>query len=278
MWPDQPLGRSITGTPKTLDRILRAQLIEYQNTNYVASATLVAAAGRVKHGEVVKALGKYGAKFRRGSRARYTPARSTQSKPALRLATKQTEQAQLALGVRACSRHDERRFALRLLNAVLGENMSSRLFQTVREEQGLAYSIYSVNSFFDDTGDLVISAGLDLDKLEKTLPIILRELKRLARHSVPRAEFRRARDYLIGQLDLSLENSENQMMWLGEHWLGYGRIISPDAVKNRLAGVEAGEVKAVARELFRADRFNLALVSPLKKTNGLEKLLSAWSS
>jgi predicted Zn-dependent peptidase len=79
----------------------------------------------------------------------------------VRLLSKKTEQTQIALGIRACSRHDERRFALRLLNAVLGENMSSRLFQTVREEHGLAYSIYSANSFFDDAGDLVIAAGLD---------------------------------------------------------------------------------------------------------------------
>ena len=116
------------------------------------------------------------------------------------LRTKKTEQTQIALGLRACSRHHERRFALRLLNAVLGENMSSRLFQTVREDRGLAYSIYSGNSFFDDTGDLVISAGLDLANLEKTLRIILRELKRLREEPVPAAELGRARDYLIGQL------------------------------------------------------------------------------
>jgi predicted Zn-dependent peptidase len=278
MWPNQPLGRSITGSEKTLDRISRAHLLDYQRTNYVASATLVAAAGRIQHPQVVKALGRYASKFRRGSRARHAPALSTQSKPALRLATKQTEQTQLALGVRACSRHDERRFALRLLNAVLGENMSSRLFQTVREDQGLAYSIYSVNSFFDDTGDLVISAGLDLDKLEKTLPIILHELKRLTRRLVPPSEFRRARDYLVGQLDLSLENSESQMMWLGEHWLGYGRIISPNEVKRQLTRVQAGQVRALARELFRPDHFNLALVSPLKRAGGLEKVLTSRSN
>jgi len=166
---------------------------------------------------------------------------------------------------------------LRLLNAVLGENMSSRLFQSVREDHGLAYSIYSANSFFDDTGDLVISAGLDLDKLEKALAIILKELKRLAKDLAPLSEFRRARDYLLGQLDLSLESTENQMMWLGEHWLGYGRIISPEDVKKRLSRVQPAEVRAVARELFRADRLNLALISPLKNAGKLEKVLTEWS-
>ena len=110
--------------------------------------------------------------------------------------------------------------------------MSSRLFQTIREEHGLAYSIYSGNSFFDDAGDIVISAGLDLDNLEKTLKIIVREMKRLASELAPPAELRRARDYLAGQMDLSLENSENQMMWAGEQWLGYGRISSRTNLKN----------------------------------------------
>ena len=99
--------------------------------------------------------------------------------PVVSLFTKKTEQTQLALGIRTCSRHDERRYALRLLNTILGENMSSRLFQVIREDHGLAYSIYSQPSFFADVGDLVISAGLDTENLPKTLKLIMRELKRL---------------------------------------------------------------------------------------------------
>jgi predicted Zn-dependent peptidase len=274
LWPDQPLGRSITGSKESLDRIGRKQMLGYQKANYVARATLIAAAGHVEHAQVVQSVKKYARKFPLGSPASYTPAVARQTKPALRLVTKATEQTQMALGIRACSRHDQRRFALRMLNAVLGENMSSRLFQTIREEQGLAYSIYSVNSFFDDAGDLVISAGLDLDKLEKTLGIVLGELRRLREQLVPRQELHRAREYLIGQLDLSLESSESQMTWVGENWLAYGRIIPPQEIKDRLKSVQAGEVRAAARELFRPDRYNLALVSPLKRTERLERLLA----
>ena len=117
-------------------------------------------------------------------------------------------------------RHDERRFGLRLLNTLIGENMSSRLFQVVREDRGLAYNIYSSLSFFDDTGDLVISAGLDTDNVFRTLKLILRELRRLTEAPPAAAELRRARDYVIGQMDLSLESTESQMMWLGEQLLG----------------------------------------------------------
>jgi predicted Zn-dependent peptidase len=274
MWPDQPLGRSITGTEKTLDGLGRQELMDYQRRNYVAPVVLLAAGGRITHRQAVAAARKYARKFVRGARPSFTPAVSTQTKPALRLLSKKTEQTQITLGIRACSRHDERRFALRLLNAILGENMSSRLFQTVREEHGLAYSIYSANSFFDDAGDIVIAAGLDTDHTEKTLKLILREMKRLTAQLAPAAELRRARDYLLGQLDLSLENSENQMMWAGEQWLAYGKIGHPDEFKKRLSAVTAGQVRAAARDFFRPERYNLALISPLKSAAGLAKLLA----
>lgn len=275
MWPGQPLGRSITGTNKSLDRIERQQLLEHLRCGYVAPGTIIAAAGRLEHRKVVQAVKRFSSKFGRGQRPQFAKAVSSQTRPTVHLCTKKTEQTQLAFGVRTCSRNDSRRYALRILNAVVGENMSSRLFQTIREDQGLAYSIYSSASFFDDVGDLVISAGLDLDKLEKTLGIILRELKRLTLEPIPVGELRRARDYVIGQMDLSLENSENQMMWVGENLLGYGRVFDPKFVKGQLAKVRASEVQAVAKEFLRPERFNVALVSPLKKKDSVEKVLAS---
>jgi predicted Zn-dependent peptidase len=277
LWPGQPLGRSITGTKKTLDDISRRQLLDFQRQNYNAAATLIAAAGRLTHRQVINAVRRYAAGFHQGERASFLPATSAQKRPVVHLCSKKTEQTQIAFGFRGCSRHDESRFALRVLNAVLGENMSSRLFQTVREDQGLAYSIYSSNSYFDDTGDLVISAGLDLANLKKTLGIILRELKRLREKPVPPAEMRRARDYLVGQLDLSLESTENQMTWVGEQLLGYGKILRPEAVKDRWNKVGPAEVRAAAQQFLRPDQFNLALVSPLKSARALEKQLAAAS-
>lgn len=275
MWPDQPLGRSITGTEKNLDYIRRKHLVEFQHSNYIAPATLIAAAGRLSHDKVVKAVKSYTKRWPMGKRAQFAGAIETQSKPNVHLFTKKTEQTQLALGVRTCTRHDERRYALRLLNAVLGENMSSRLFQTIREDEGIAYSVYSSNSYFDDTGDLVISAGLDEDNLEKTLKIIMREMKKLRDQPVPKAELQRACDYVIGQMELSLENSENQMMWVGEHMLGYGKIFEADKVKVRLNKVTVADVRQVAQQFFVPNRLNLALISPMKSANGFEKFLVA---
>lgn len=273
LWPDQALGRPITGTPETLDAMRRADLVGYLKENYVTGATLVTAAGRLDHRRVTAAVARCASRFPAGKRPGFVPVRNEQRAPAARLFTKDTEQTQVALGIRTCPRHDPRRYALRLLNTLLGENMSSRLFQVVREDRGLAYSIYSTPSFFDDTGDLVISAGLDTDNLFETLRLIVRELRRLRETPPPAAELRRARDYVIGQIDLGLESTDNQMNWIGEQWLGYGRIVQPNEVKRRLSGVTAAQIRAVARDFFRPEHLSLALVSPRKSIRDLARLL-----
>jgi len=273
LWPDHPLGRPLTGTEKTLDRLDRQRLVGYQHTNYVASRTIIAVAGRLKHKQVVAAVSRLAQRFPDGKRPQFVPVLTRQDRPAVRLFTKETEQTQVALAVRACSRHDSRRFALRVLNTILGENMSSRLFQVIREDRGLAYSIYSSVNHYDDVGTLVVSAGLDVANVPKTLKLIIAELRRFSRELVPAAELRRARDYIIGQIDLSLESTDHQMMWMGEQMVGYDKIVTPDEIKQRIADVKAVEIRAAARDFFRSERMNLALVSPLKSDRGLERLL-----
>ncbi|MDB6065084.1 MAG: Peptidase domain protein [Pedosphaera sp.] len=273
LWPRQPLGRPLTGTEATLDFLTRPRLVDYQRNNYVANRTVFAAAGRLKHKQVVKAVARMEGRFPQGKCPNFTPADGDQSRPGVRLFTKATEQTQLALGIRTCSRHDERRFALRLLNTMLGENMSSRLFQVIREDRGLAYSIYSSLGLFDDVGTLTISAGLDTDNLTKTLKLVVRELSVLRETLPSAAELRRARDYVIGQIELGLESTDNQMMWLGEQLVSYGKVISPEDIKQRISEVKANQIRAVARDFFRPERLSLALVSPLKSDRGLANLL-----
>jgi len=274
LWPGQPLGAPITGTHRSLDRLDRRTLLAFLGAHYGTRSTLITAAGHVQHDQAVRTVQRLAKHFPAGQRPCFTPAQTRQKEPRVRLFTQKTEQTQIALGIRTCSRHDERRHAVRLLNVLLGENMSSRLFQIVREDRGLAYSIYSSTSFFDDVGDLVISAGLDADRLPQTLRLIVRELRRLARQAPSRAELHRARDYLIGQLDLGLESIETQMNWLGEQWLGYGKIVLPAVVKERYAAVTPSQIRAAASDFFRPEHLNLALVSPLKSATGLPKLLS----
>jgi predicted Zn-dependent peptidase len=273
LWPNQPLGRPITGTGKTLDAITRAHLAGWRRRNFVAGNTLIVAAGRLNHYHVVKAVTHYAGSIPTGECPGFPRARNEQREPRIRLATRKTGQTHLALGIRTCPRHDPRRHALRLLNTILGENMSSRLFQIIREDRGLAYSIYSTPSFFDDTGDLVISAGLDTDNLFQTLQLIMRELRRLRETPPSPAELRRARDFVIGQIDLGLESADNQMNWIGEQWLGYGRIFAPAEIKRQLRKVTAGEIRAAARDFLKDANLNLALVGPRRSARDLARML-----
>lgn len=273
LWPGQPLGRPITGTPRSLDVLSRRELTSFLRQHYLAPRIVVVAAGRVKHSSVLKAVTPYRNKLNVGPVLPFPQAQDIQKGPVVRLHSRKTEQTQFALGIRTCSRHAPERFAIRLLHTILGENMSSRLFQTIREDRGLAYSIYSSPSFFADAGDLVISAGLEAGHLHKTLHLIIEELRRLRREAPSVAELRRARDYVFGQIDLSLEGTENQMNWVGEQWLGYGRLFRPDYVKQQLARVSRSDLRTAAHIFFRPERTNLALVSSLKSDRGLASIL-----
>jgi len=272
-WPGQPLGRSLTGTPRTVGGLRREDLVAHHRRHYVASQTVVSVAGRFRPARVIRAVAELARRFPAGPRVSFEPVRIVQRRPGVFLCTRKTEQTQIALGVRTCSRHDDRRFALRLLNVVLGEATSSRLFQTVREDLGLAYSIYSALSFFEDTGDLVISAGLDDRNLVRTLLLMVGELRRLAERPPGRAEFAKARDYVLGQLDLGLEGTESQMQAAGEHVLSFATPFRAQAVRRRLARVAPADLSAAARDFFRPERMNLALVSPIRSTRGLGRVL-----
>lgn len=261
-WPNQALGRPLTGTGQTVGRLGRNALRRHHRHHYIGAGTVIAVAGRFSAAAVERAVRRVARRFKPGMPRLFPAARASQVAPEVRVVIRRVEQTQLALGLRTCSRHDPRRFALRLLNIILGENMSSRLFQVVREDRGLAYSIYSTLSNFADVGDLVISAGLETANLRRVLGLVGVELRRLKDRAPGRREFDRALDYALGQLDLSLENSEAQMLSLGEQALGYGRVFSPARVRARLGRVRREDLPEAARAFFRPDHVNLAVVGP----------------
>lgn len=274
LWPGQSLGRPLAGTPQTLDGLNRRGLLQFFERRYTSDALVVSAAGQVRHEHVVRATRLLANHLPRSKRGEFEPASSRQTRPECLLVSKSTEQTQLALAFRAYSRHDPRRFALRFLSVVLGENMSSRLFQVIREDHGLAYSIGSSVSSFHDTGALLITAGLDDRNLPRVLRLALREVARLRSERISPAALRRARDYILGQFHLGLESTENQMNWLGEQMLGHGRILPVSDIERKVMAVTAAEVRTVAQDVFQPIHANLALVSPLKRVSALERELN----
>jgi len=274
-FPRHPLGRPVIGTPATLRSLGRNELRAHLASHYTSGATLIAAAGNLRHEEFVRATAALAGLFRAGPRPDFERFERPPSGPAVRLVVRDVEQANLGLGLRAVSRHDPRRHALRLLNIILGENMSSRLFQVVREEHGLTYNIQSSATTWADVGDLVVSAGLDPSEVEKTLVLVIRELNRLMKRAPGKAELNRAKDYVLGQFELSMESTENHMMWLGEQWLNQGEFVAPATIRDRITAVTAPEIGALARALFTPDRRSLAIVSPRKQFTRLARILAA---
>lgn len=274
LWPAHPLGRAVAGNPESLDAIDRTAVRRYKQRYYTAHNSVLAVAGRCEHADVVARAERLLPLPAVPGRLRFVPAGDRQRQPQARFLQKDLEQTHLALGIRGYSRHDRRRYALKLMSVILGENMSSRLFQVIRERHGLAYAIQSATSFFADTGAVYVSAGLDSGRLDRALTLILRELRKLAERPPAQAELKRAQDYSIGQMRLGLESTSNQMMWMGDHLLAYGRIDHPDTVERRLQAVTTADVQRVAADLFRNHRLNAAVITPRKDAAVLRRRLT----
>jgi predicted Zn-dependent peptidase len=262
LWKDHALGRPISGQPETVRAMSRDAVVSFMRSKYVADSTVVAVAGRLDHDACVRLAERRFGGLAGGPRPQCAPVGDGAAQCRVRTVSRDIEQNHLAMGLRVFGRDDPRRYPLKVLCTVLGGNMSSRLFQVVREKHGLAYSIHSGTHLFRDSGALAISAGLDRKRAMKALDLILRELVRLRERPVSAAELRRARDFLIGQLKLSLENTSSQMMWIGDNLITRERFVPPQELVDAIAAVSAEDVQRIAREVLVGRRLSLAMVAP----------------
>ena len=264
MWPDSSLGRSILGTPESVASMKRQDLMQYWRSHYRPRSLVVSVAGCVAHDELLALLKPHlGYRRHAGLPGSWSPAKFKRSRRVCTLAIpRPVQQCSLALGIHGMPRKDPRRFAEKLLSVILGENMSSRLFQVVRERHGLAYYISTSVSHFHDTGAFYIQAGVDREKLEEALGLIAIELEKIARKPPTAAELRRAKDYTIGQMKLGMESTSNRMMWMGECIIGLGSILHPTHVIDTIQSVGAEDVRAVAADLFQPGKITVAAVGP----------------
>ena len=272
LWRGHPLGLPISGTPEVLASVSRRDIMGYMRDHYVPGNTVIAVAGQVDHAKCVDLVrGHLG---RRRARHVPRPRRVTAKTRRQDMAAegRAVEQTHVAAGYRLFGRRDPRRYPLRVMNAVLGENMSSRLFQVVRETHGLAYSIHSSCHLYQDTGALLISAGLDRKRSRRALDLVAREVRKLKTRRIGAREMRRAKDYVTGQIRLSLESTSHQMMWLGDNILAHGAYISPDDVIERVEKVTADEVLELANTVLNPDMLSLAVVGPEDVCKAPEKL------
>jgi predicted Zn-dependent peptidase len=266
---DSPLGRPVLGTVGTINALTRDQVSRFYRKHYDPTRLVVAAAGNLDHAAVVRqvreAFDQAGAL--RGPdadpRAPRSGARSIRAAGRVELLERRTEQAHVVLGMPGLSRHDDRRWALGVLNTALGGGMSSRLFQEVREKRGLAYSVYSYTSSFADCGLFGVYAGCQPRRVHEVLKICRDELQQVAEHGLADEELHRAIGQFSGSTVLSLEDTGALMNRIGKSELCWGEQLSVDATLERIAAVTPDEVRAVARDVL-GQRPSLAVIGPLK--------------
>ncbi|GAB4536485.1 MAG: pitrilysin family protein [Anaerolineae bacterium] len=274
VWPDHPLGRDVAGTRESVAAMTREQLLEYVGQYYLPGRTVVSVAGNVTHQEAVETIAGQLADWPSGLANGYLPAPDGLPSPRWLVEDRPTEQGHICLAVPGLPRLHPDRFALGLLNAVLGEGMSSRLFLEVREAQGLAYAVDSSLTMLEETGLLVIYTGVDPELAPQAIRSILAELDRLRQEPVPEAELSKAREYVKGRLVLGLEDSGAVSAWYGRQALLLDEILTPDDVLNAYDAVTAGDVQRIAQSLFGGDRLYLAAVGPFGDGEELGALLS----
>ena len=261
-WRGCALGRSILGEAADISRFSREDLLAYRRATYRPEHIVVAAAGHLDHPQLLDLLGPALAEFENGVPAREREAVATH--PGDYLFTRELEQAHLCLGTRGLAAGDERRFVASLLHIILGGNMSSRLFQVVREELGLAYSIYSYLSFFKDTGLLEICAGVSPKNLHALLEAVNGELRRLKSAPVTEAELAAAKEYVKCSVILNAEDSEQRMLRLAKNEINFGHYIPLTDIITGVEKVTAAEILELAGDLLQPDSWAMAALGPVK--------------
>ncbi len=263
MWPGQGLGREVLGEEATIVAMTREEIAGFHAEHYRPANVVFAGAGALDHDRVVEGLVRRlegrsgGAAPLRAPPATPEPAPPNQTV----LVRRDTEQAHIAVGVPGLAREDDRRYTLSVLDHVLGGGMSSRLFQTVREERGLAYSVYSYRQAFEHAGVLAVYAGTSPDKAPEVLDLVHAELDRIAEDGITAGELDLARGHLRGSLVLGLEDSASRMSRIGHARLTHRRVPSVEELEERFAAVTLAAVADLAAELLTGPRV-VAVVGP----------------
>ena len=257
-WKDHSLGRPIIGNEESVNSLTRDSLLIHKDATYQAGNIIIAAAGKVRHEDLLRLVGTLFDGVLSGNCNAEAPAPVLGS--TVFIQEKELEQLHLCLGTKALPQNHLRRFESYILNAVLGGSMSSRLFQEVREKLGLAYSIYSYLASHTDSGSMAVYAGISPERLDEVVSIILREMGRLKRELLSSDELSAAKEQLKGNILLSLESSDNRMSKLAKNEIYFGTYQHLIDIMKGFDRVTSGNVLELAEELFAGDCLNLVLL------------------
>jgi predicted Zn-dependent peptidase len=269
----QPAASTILGNKEVIKRITPKDFIEYRKKHYVAEATVVVVAGSFDEKKINDLVKK---SFATISTSKKRPKKKTlesQKKPALIVQQKKTDQTHLVLGFRALDAKDKRNTVLTLLSVILGEGMSSRLFQKMREELGVCYYVRAEADSYTDHGTFSVAAGVHKDRVKESVIAILEEFRKLKNERVGEAELKKAKDYCIGTMYLGLESSDELGGYFVIQDILKRKIITPQEFEKEIMKVTTNQIQKIANEIFTNKNLNLAIIGAVKNEGEIRSIL-----
>jgi len=273
LYGDQPAGWDVAGTKETVSKISRNQILKYIDSQYVADNVIICIAGKVNEKIVTEKIKKYFSRIKTGKAKDKPKIIENQTEPQIEVSFKKISQGNLALGVRGVNVFNPDKFVLDVMAVILGGMMSSRMFIEIREKMGAAYYVRTYNSSDTDTGSLVTFAGVDNNKINKVIETILKEYRKLCKVKVSDSELKKAKDYIKGKMVLGLESSDAQASFYGSQELLKNEILTIEEIFKRIDKVKSSDIMRVAKDIFKNDKLNLAVIGPFEDNKQFKEIL-----
>jgi len=273
LYGDQAAGWSIIGDKEVVKKMKRSQFIDYLNNHYLSQNVVVIVAGDVKQKNLKSQVKNYFKTIATGKPKSKKKVTEKQKKPKALIHYKKTDQAHFCLGVRGCDIFDSQKYAMNLLSVILGGSMSSRLWISLRERRGLGYYVRTSPEFYTDTGYLVTQAGINNQQVKKAIKLVLEEYKKIGEKGVSEPELKKAKDYLRGKTILNLEASDTTALFFGRQEVLTNKILTPEEKFDKIYSVQVKDINKLAKQIFRPEKLNLALIGPFKQKKEFQNLL-----
>lgn len=274
LYGDTPAGWSIAGPRQNIRDMKREDFINYRSTHYIAPKTVIVVAGDIKAQDIFKKVEKAFKNIPVGKKVEKKKMSESQKTPLIKIKKKDTDQTHLVIGFRAFDLYDKRMPSLKLLSTILGKGMSSRLFQKMREELGICYYVKSSIKDFTDHGSFTIAAGVAKSRVEEAIKGILGEVKNIRDNKVDPIELKKAKDYLIGNMYLSLESSDSLADLYGFQEIMREKIKTPKEMEKEIHKITALDIQKVAKDIFKNEKLNMAIVGSPDSEEALKRIFS----
>jgi len=274
LYGETPAGRPIIGPVKNIKKFSRSDFVNYRRRHYIAEKTIIIVAGDVNARKAVAEVKKYFKTIPRGKKIQKPKVAATQKAPALRVHKKSTDQTHMIMAFRAFGAGDKKMGALYILSEVLGQGMSSRLWQKMREELGACYYIGAHANNYSDYGILSIAIGIESHRAVEVTSALLEECHKLRDTLVPESELEKAKEHFLGHLYMGLETTDSLADFYGDQEISAKKLKTPSEIEKEIRKLTAEDIRRMAREVFRDEKLNLAIVGDISDSKGIKKTLT----